>query len=232
MNEMRFLDVSADPESRERAQDTLGAADSLRAAGFETVGYVEDRISERSLVHEVMRSPDSTALAMPEDHFGQPFVVLRTLLDDGTMVETGSRPRGHRRLVPHTRVMHRAAGVEVRLVGADADAVWPAHRRHVEDVRRKRGSPVGPHEDIALYSAMGERATKVMRVRMTATFAALVLVLLVVALVNADLFFDMPAWVFFGSMYAVMWVNPGRWIPLRRIPRDELLRATAGPGRG
>jgi hypothetical protein len=231
----RYRDVSHDPRAPERAEDTLGAAERLRQAGFTTAGWVEDRLAGAGRVYEVLASPDRAALALPENLFGQPHVAFRTLLDDGTIVETAFARRGGIRLLPPPRVHHPWAGYELRRAPADVDRAFDAHRRHVEEVARRRGTAARPQDDLALYVAMGERTTRQLRVRQAVNAVALVAVAVagqgVPALLGPE-GLALPAWagapLLAGLILGVLWLAPGRWVPLPRVPRAALARETEG----
>lgn len=175
-----------------------------------------------------MKSPDGRTLASPQNLFGQQHLALQTLLDDGTVIETAYQRRGGVRVVPPPRVSHRAAGYDLRRVTRNVRGAVLAHQQHIRDVKVERGASASAHDDIHVYMAINNRATNLLRVRMFFYPVAIPLLYAPLwALSSSFSLEEFPGWFWlvmqFGVLGGCLWLNPGRWFPMRRVPRVELL---------
>jgi hypothetical protein len=101
-------DVSADEEERSKALHVPELSSAFEALGFRSIGvYRMGRAPALQHTHEVWRSPDSRAfLTVEYDQRQKPRAELRTLLHDGTIVDTSSHFSGLARLFRRSRIHH------------------------------------------------------------------------------------------------------------------------------
>ncbi len=158
---LTYLDVTADVAARERVDPVGEAADALRALGFEAVGLLEARnqADQPGQVVEVLRSADRSAFAVAQLFGKRPHFELRTILRDGSIVETSSRPK-HAWSFP--RRDHPAAGYRLAFLneGASAADAWERHK-----ARLGESSDAPPQDSMALYLKLCDRAWRIALVR-------------------------------------------------------------------
>lgn len=109
-----YRDVTGDPEAAAQANRAPELRAALLAEGFAPVGLVEvyspdlaartmslpttpdleviNDVARNGEVDEVFTSPDQHAFAAVESAFDKPVVCIRTLMEDGCVVETTMRP--------------------------------------------------------------------------------------------------------------------------------------------
>jgi hypothetical protein len=158
-------DVSTDAAERARAKPVPELAVGFEALGFHSVGFY--RMGEApGYVHEVLRSPDSRAfLTLEYDLRQKPRAELRTLLHDGTIVETSSSYSGLARLFRRARLHHPESAYLLENSGASPEELWRKHCARVEAIIRERNSTIPLHDSMRLHFALSSRSMVVSFVR-------------------------------------------------------------------
>ena len=158
-------DVSADAEERARAKAVPELASGFAALGFQSVGFYRMG-SLPGYVHKVWRSPDSRAFLLLEyDLHQRPRAELRTLLHDGTIVETSTGYSGLARLFRRARLHHPECAYLLETSGDSPERLWRKHTARVEAIARERGSTIPPHDSMRMQFALASRSMVVTFVR-------------------------------------------------------------------
>lgn len=158
-------DVSADEHERRRALGVPELSESFEALGFRSVGFY--RMGKApGYVHEVWRSPDSRAfLTVEYDQNKRPRAELRTLLHDGTIIDTSTRFSGLARLFRRSRVHHPESAYFMEIVSGTPEALWKRHQQRVEAIAREQKSTVPVHDSMRVQLALSCRSMVVSFVR-------------------------------------------------------------------
>ncbi|KFE62634.1 hypothetical protein [Hyalangium minutum] len=152
------VDVSEDPAERARAKPVPELTPGFEALGFKTLGFY--RLGRPpGHVYEVWRSPDSRAVLVVEyDLKKRPRAELRTLLHDGTIIETSSRFSGLSRLFRRARLHHPEAGYLLETHAATPEQLYRRHTERVEAIARERSSTIPSHDSMRLLFALVARS--------------------------------------------------------------------------
>lgn len=158
-------DVSALEGERARANAVPELSAAFEKLGFQSVGFYRMGRAPGS-VHEVWRSPDSRAfLTVEYDQNRKQRAELRTLLHDGTIIDTSSHHSGLARLYRRSRIHHPESSYLMEtLRGSPAD-LWRKHSERVEAILRERGSSIPPHDSMRMQFALASRSMVVTFVR-------------------------------------------------------------------
>jgi len=133
--------------------------------GFQSVGFYRMG-SGAGYVHQVWRSPDSRAfLTLEHDQNHRPRAELRTLLHDGTIIDTSSNHSGLARMFRRSRIHHPESSYLMETSGGSSEALWRKHSERVESILRQRGSTVPPHDSMRMQFALASRSMVVTFVR-------------------------------------------------------------------
>ncbi len=152
------FDVSADAAERARATSVPELAPGFEALGFKPVGFYRMG-SAPGYVHQVWRSPDSRAfLTLEYDLKKRPRAELRTLLHDGTIVETSSSYTGLARLFRRARLHHPESGYLLETSSSGPEGLWRKHSARLEAIVRERGSTTPQHDSMRLQFALATRS--------------------------------------------------------------------------
>ncbi len=196
----------------------------LQQLGFVRIGSLcavpKDAGTEQTVA--VWRSPDGGAFAVPEANPRGPEVLcyLRTLLADGTLVDTSDEPDSMSGFcVGRTRKPIRGARYDVEHHPAvPLDELWRRHRARVA------GRPALAHrtmeEAVALAVYSVTLFSRVLRVGLAVQlWGGVALVVAIAAMVGL---FDLAAWIGIGAMVLVAvlvapTVYAGMWMA-RRLP--------------
>ncbi|MDY7227300.1 hypothetical protein [Hyalangium rubrum] len=150
-------DVSGEEDAR-RALAVPELAPAFEALGFRSVGFYRMG-SAPGYVHEVWRSPDSRAfLTLEHDQQKRPRAELRTLLHDGTIIDTSSTYSGRARLFARARLHHPEAAYVMEISGASPEGLWRRHAERVEAVVKARSSTIPPHDAMRMQLALASRS--------------------------------------------------------------------------
>ncbi len=159
------FDVSEDAAERSRAKNVPELAPAFEALGFQSVGFYRMGAAP-GYVHQVWRTPDSRAFVVLEHDLNQkPRAELRTLLHDGTIVETSTGFTGLARLFRRARLHHPECAYLLETSNASPEELWRKHTARVEAIARERGSTVPPHDSMRMYFALASRSMVVTYVR-------------------------------------------------------------------
>ena len=157
---VEFLDATGDPGLVALAD----AVPALRAAyvtlGFRPLGFLAARSESQAQVVEVLASPDRSALAIPQLYAGRPFDVIRSILDDGTIVDTGA----HATAFPPSEAWlnHPASGyVRTRLHAGTPAEVWARHGATVAEVCTRRQTMPALHDHVDVYVTLCRRSSRI-----------------------------------------------------------------------
>jgi hypothetical protein len=152
------MDVSDDAAERARAKTVPELIPAFQALGFQIVGYY--RLGKPpGYVNEVWRSPDSRAFLLVEyDNKQRPRAELRTLLHDGTIIETSSRFSGLARLYRRARLHHPESAYLLETLDASPEELSRRHSERLEAIVRERNSTIPPHDSMRLNFALTSRS--------------------------------------------------------------------------
>ena len=158
-------DVSAEAEQRARALNVPELAAAFEALGFRSIGFY--RMGQApGYVHEVWRSPDSRAfLTVEHDLKKRQRAELRTLLHDGTIIDTSSRFSGLARLFRRSRIHHPESAYFMETAACEPEALWKRHQQRVETIAREQKSTVPVHDSMRVQFALACRSMVVSFVR-------------------------------------------------------------------
>jgi hypothetical protein len=152
------FDVSADAAERARATPVPELAPGFEALGFQSIGFYRMGTAP-GYVHEVWRSPDSRAfLTLEYDLKKKPRAEIRTLLHNGTIVETSSGYTGLARLFRRARLHHPESAYLLENSGSGPEGLWRKHSARLEAIVRERGSTIPPHDSMRLHFALSSRS--------------------------------------------------------------------------
>ena len=159
------FDVSGNAEDRARAKGVPELVPAFEALGFQSVGFY--RMGKApGYVHEVWRSPDSKAFLVVEyDLHKKPRAELRTLLHDGTILETSAGFTGLARLFRRARLHHPECAYLLETSNDSPERLWRKHSARVDAIARERGTTVPPHDSMRLQFALATRSMLVTFVR-------------------------------------------------------------------
>jgi hypothetical protein len=235
-------DVSAVGEERARALAVPELASAFEAIGFESVGFY--RMGKApGYVHEVWRSPDSRAfLTLEHDNSKKPRAELRTLLHDGTIIDTSTTHSGLARLYRRSRIHHPESAYLMATSGASPEALWRKHSERLQAIVRERGSTIPPHDSLRTQFALTSRSMVVTFVRRLQgrRLEWTVLIPATVAIVAAVLMAGTPLhWLTAAAVAGVAFWYAGElstWLSARLmsmppVPLSTLLAAVDAAGR-
>lgn len=158
-------DVSEDEAARQRALNVPELSPSFEELGFRSIGFYRMG-GDPGYVHEVWRSPDSRAfLTVEHDQNKRPRAELRTLLHDGTIIDTSSSFSGLARLYRRSRVHHPESAYLMEIQPCVPEALWRRHLQRVEAIAREQGSTVPSHDSMRTQFALAARSMVVSFVR-------------------------------------------------------------------
>ncbi|HEX8699094.1 MAG TPA: hypothetical protein VF815_09685 [Myxococcaceae bacterium] len=158
-------DVSAEEEQKRRAMNVPELSPAFEALGFRSVGFYQMG-GDPGYVHEVWRSPDRRAfLTLEHDQNKRPRAELRTLLHDGTIIDTSSHFSGLARLFRRSRIHHPESGYLMDLAPCQPEVLWKRHQERVEAVARQQGSTVPVHDSMRMQFALSARSMVITFVR-------------------------------------------------------------------
>jgi hypothetical protein len=158
-------DVSGDEEQRRRAMNVPEVSPAFEALGFRSIGFYRMG-SDPGYVHEVWRSPDNRAfLTVEHDQNKRPRAELRTLLHDGTIIDTSSHFSGLARLFRRSRIHHPESAYLMELGPLKPEALWKRHLERVEAIARQQGSTVPVHDSMRMQLALAARSMVISFVR-------------------------------------------------------------------
>ena len=159
--ELHYLDVSSRDDVEEEATVVSEILDRLGDLRFELAGYMEQRTGKKSFITMVLVDPEGLSFTRPEWLFELPHVSFKTLLEDGTLVDTRNIARYPildllPLFAPYQH--HPAAGYLLENMGREPpEEVWARHRTRVKEIMAERRTRVRPH-DMAMCTAAMNRS--------------------------------------------------------------------------
>ncbi len=158
-------DVSAVPQERARVLCVPELAGDFEKLGFQSVGFYRMGRGE-GYVYEVWRSPDSRAfLTLEHDQRKKPRAEIRTMLNDGTIIDTSSHHSGLARLYRRSRIHHPESAYLMETASGSPETLWRKHSERVEAIVKERGSSLPPHDSMRTQFALASRSMVVSFVR-------------------------------------------------------------------
>lgn len=158
-------DVSAVEGERARAHAVPELSGAFEQLGFRSIGFYRMG-SPPGYVHEVWRSPDSRAfLTLEHDKNNKPRAELRTMLHDGTIIDTSSSHSGLARLYRRARIHHPESSYLMETSSGSPEVLWRKHAERLESILRERGSIIPPHDSMRMQFALTSRSMLVTFVR-------------------------------------------------------------------
>ncbi len=158
-------DVSEDEEQKRQALNVPELSPAFEALGFRSIGFYQMG-GDPGYVHEVWRSPDSRAfLTLEHDQNKRPRAELRTLLHDGTIIDTSSHFSGLARLFRRSRIHHPESGYLMEVAPLKPEVLCKRHLERVEAVARQQGSTVPVHDSMRMQFALSSRSMVITFVR-------------------------------------------------------------------
>ncbi|OGO40736.1 MAG: hypothetical protein A2W36_01300 [Chloroflexi bacterium RBG_16_58_14] len=206
--EVSYNDVTGLEGAAERANHDPALRQALLDLGFQTIGLLECRApgainfegmkrfvnaddlammadaTENGEVDEVLTSHDRTIFATVDTFFGGPVVVMRTIFENGVVVETVTRPeRGALRAEKNSglplvgglagkmafgslplwaRQDRPRWGYHVELVDTNQPSeLWQRHRQRIAELARTLQTSIRPQDNIPLYIALSRRSFEI-----------------------------------------------------------------------
>ncbi|MFP2904993.1 hypothetical protein ACLESD_08050 [Pyxidicoccus sp. 3LFB2] len=154
-----YLDVTGDEAARRQVKAVPELASAFEALGFRSIGFYRIGQSEPANIFEVWRSPDSRAVLTVEyDQNRRARAELRTLLHDGTIIDTSSGYSGRARLFCRSRVHHPESGYLMETSNAAPEALWRRHAERVETLSRERQTSLPVHDTLRMHLALSGRS--------------------------------------------------------------------------
>ncbi len=154
-----YQDVSGDEDARKQAKAVPELARAFEALGFRSVGFYRIGRREPANIFEVWRSPDSRALLTLEyDQNHRARAELRTLLHDGTIIDTSSGYSGRARLFCRARLHHPESGYLMETSAAGPEALWKRHAERVETLAREHQTTLPVHDSLRMHLALSGRS--------------------------------------------------------------------------
>ncbi|MGC4114544.1 MAG: hypothetical protein QM765_08020 [Myxococcales bacterium] len=158
---LTYADVSSRKDVEDEASIVPEILEPLGELRFDLAGYMEQRTGDHGYVTMVLTDPEALCFTRPEWLFGVPHASFKTMLEDGTIVDTRNTAR--RAFMDYVPLLspyqhHPAAGYLLENVGrAPPEEVWTRHRERVKELVAQRRTRVRPH-DMALCTAIMNRS--------------------------------------------------------------------------
>lgn len=167
LRDFAVKDVSEDEEHRNNVLHVPEVSSAFEELGFRSIGFYGMGLrGPNSHVHEVWRSPDSRAFLTVEfDQHQKARAELRTLLHDGTIIDTSSHFSGLARLFRRSRMHHPESAYFMELASSEPAALWQRHLQRVEEIARRQVSTVPVHDTMGMQLALCARSLAVSHVR-------------------------------------------------------------------
>jgi hypothetical protein len=157
---------------REAAADEQGRFDevtpytgALEALGFTRLCRVT--VGSGKAISQVWVSREGDAFAEPEWMPGPaPHLSFRSVLPDGTILQTSTPRVGKVRLIPFwTRQHHPKAGYLLEERAGMPHELWARHRERVAEAARSRGGASALDASLAVFLDLANRTVKLARAR-------------------------------------------------------------------
>lgn len=151
-----YKNVTDDPESQKRAEFARKSLEELKASGFIFLGLLKictnlrfrpeqakqlisgqdgtilADVLENGEICVLLHSPDKRSFASIENYFGETIISLRTLLEDGTVIETTQKPSRQPQRADVIDEPQRITGLMISALMSSTigpDQYWPRTNR-------------------------------------------------------------------------------------------------------
>lgn len=219
--------------------DETGAAEGylpdvghdLLDAGFGFAGWIRLSGGGQSEISAALTTPDELAFAFPLWVFDAQQVTFKTLLEDGTIVDTATLPRQYIPPVLRGKVHHPRAGHVLNAVAmTSVEAMLASHEAAVAHWCELRGTRVRPHDDVALAVVIQNRLARIRIARFWGSLGVWLVMAMIAAVATV---WVKPAWFAMSihvalSLSALTWWAPALSARLP-IPQRRSAAALAGP---
>lgn len=159
---MRLDDVGDDPQAAGTTVDDAERLPALEAQGFRRLTLVRAwAVDRKSFVSTLLRSGDGTAFGESERLGSLRVTLVRTVLEDGTLIETSLvSPSLKTLLFGPLRVHHPRAGFHAARVRRIED-LWTSHRDRVARVAAQEQTTIPRHDSLELYRDVTARGMEI-----------------------------------------------------------------------
>ena len=232
--EITYKDITSLEGSAERANFDPALRQALLDLGFQSIGVLEgkspDMINfevmkrfinpddlammadavENGELEDILTSHDRTIFAAVNRFFGGPVVVMRTILQNGVVVETvirpqrGALPAAGKKVIGSMPLWARQDrphwGYHVELVDtSQLSELWQRHRQRINELSKALQTSIPPQDNLPLYIALSQRSHEI------TTYAGQWRVRIANGLIAA----------FFVLLFTGMWLGKGIVVALR-----------------
>ena len=194
--EITYTDVTSLEGSAECTNFDPALRQALLDLGFQSIGVLEckspDMINfaamkrfvnpddlammadaaENGELEEILTSHDRTIFAAVNRFFGGPVVVMRTIFQNGVVVETVTRPQrgalpaAGKKVIGSMPLWARQDrprwGYHVELVDTDQlSELWQRHRQRINELSKALQTSIPPQDNLALYIALSQRSHEI-----------------------------------------------------------------------
>lgn len=232
--EITYKDITSLEGSAERANFDPALRQTLSDLGFQSIGVLECKspgminfeamtrfvnpadlammadAAENGELEEILTSHDRTIFAAVNRFFGGPVVVMRTILQNGVVVETVTRPQRGALPVAGKMVISSMPlwarqdrprwGYHVELVDTSQPSeLWQRHRQRINELSKALQTSIPPQDNLPLYIVLSQRSHEI------TTYAGQWRVRIANGLIAA----------FFVLLFAGLWLGKGVVVALR-----------------
>jgi hypothetical protein len=235
--DLRYVDVSKREDVADEVSVSRSLLSPLRERGFNIAGFLEQRSGQQRYVTVALVDPDRICFARPEDLFGRPHVSFKTLLEDGTIVDTRNTVRYALLdvLAIFSPYHHQpsAGYLTERLGRAPPETIWERHRERLREIVEARRTRVRPH-DMAVCTHAMNRSWAVASRRTNLGIVVAMLVGLALVMLSELPSFSTLRWLLLWTALPLSLAIGGAVaakLPFRPRPLDETLgpRTDLGP---
>ena len=220
--------------SRARIRPAPKGTGELLALGYKLLGLLETASGAQEQVSEIYASPDGRTFAEPEGTGkGKELLYLRSILHDGTIVDTAGPPWLPAWLIPPPRRHAPAAGYHLQRMKGSTREKHDAHRALLSRVEAERRTTAAPADSVERMAELCHRSAAVSRVHNFVWVVMLVAVVAASALaVQAGALSELGRWrqlvgtvgplLGMGAVNAVSNLLGGSLARMKTVPLAEL----------
>lgn len=189
-----LTDVTAEPGAADKAQRPALLWHGLKSLGFESVGQMKSEGGNLTMYNHILVDRDRQTFALPEqDPRGdEEIIYFRSVLEDGTSLDTARAPLVSPLLVVPPRISVPSAGYTVqRFPGLGVEDLYREHKSTLDRLCTERNSPVVTADAVPTYLVLARHRGAMSRwgmvVQMSVVFAMVVPLVLYVVGSGADI---------------------------------------------
>lgn len=161
---MEYLDIADEAVARTRLTPAPGVTGDLVNLGFQFLGLLETSSGAQRKVSEIYASPDGRSFAEPEGApGGKELLYFRSILRDGTVVDTAGPPWLPAWLIPPPRRPAPRAGYHLQRLRASTREKYEAHQALLSRVEADRASPVAPADSVPRMAVLSAQSARMIR---------------------------------------------------------------------